>query len=1127
MITNCNLQSILNCSNAAPAVQKITIFEFGDIYDIEYDITLGSITDYKFRKLGITIQTNNLSSFSESLVRSNNLIWEQTLYTSISKLEYTKLNEVFKLSKKKFTIIFEDSNGLSWLLGYEYPSILSENTNQTGDATGSNHIELTFTSNNNRPVQQIKSYNPDCAASFQSTVLISSRFVLSYSYILAGSLLELQNSTSTNSLITTYEMRPEDWNTNPIQYQQDFLTLSSLLVNSNSYISELSFDSDNWETYMTIVSTDNSYPILSVDSAQSFAVLSTTLRVQTTVSNPNLPNLQIELSDSTGVVFDLPLGTTIPVQYITGTPEDFYIDITSLYSNQNESFIIRVGSSSTICSTLVFDYIYQSYNNCSLLSSYNLYNSYEYSIKVDKFTTESTYRKLKINIDGFVRYIQLSESEWTSDFNTLVANLSNVLDDNLNILSYTIVELPKSWILTFTYAQNNISPFIISYSDDSANITNTELNNYTIYTPINKTALNLNINSLSNSNLTVTNTASYITYQGIQSQLPTYIDSRLQLIDLQNFQSNTSTGNLTFNISDWEESDIIEVTAVNQDCPTSNINFKIDTCLDAAIPVQNSRIIDIILLPTASGSINLGNQLIYTKEGDHNIYTYTFPYSINYNNFSLLSDYLANNDMKILDWSYDGLTNSYYIRIICTDSNNTSLDYLTLSSASYSVSNYITRTKTNLISKQHPDIDLRYDYTDLINSNVITTGKVDDYNISYDNLSAGLPYTTVDSNSDDTVTITMHNASGNNSEIRTLNIYEYTGTNMNLLYSASIPSGSVYTINNISSLFNPAQATHIQLSTDTTANTYKLLSGNLATTTQSFAFGSHSIIASEGFLDNYSVYQITTSKSPVILTRYSLNCPNQDIDALNYIYLSQSSDDTINSALTVLTSTIKSIGIWDKLDIIYPFVGDTVDNSLYNLKDINKFKGVPYGSWALSQTDIWGTSNNSYIDTGYNLYSNVSQNSIFQLLRIRGNSYNLGGTDFGVINSVTGNGTYLSLRSTNANSLTTRLNSSINNTVAMPSSIIGIYYLNRTNASNYTYGYNSTTQTVTASSVPLNSANLYIGAVNSYNQSTGVSTPLNSSRRAISLYIAGESLTPSEITALINAINNYNTNTNR
>jgi len=97
----------------------------------------------------------------------------------------------------------------------------------------------------------------------------------------------------------------------------------------------------------------------------------------------------------------------------------------------------------------------------------------------------------------------------------------------------------------------------------------------------------------------------------------------------------------------------------------------------------------------------------------------------------------------------------------------------------------------------------------------------------------------------------------------------------------------------------------------------------------------------------------------MIATNRVLDIPNRD-SALAFIQAAGITDSTQKSAITTLVSGLKSNGIWDKMKVIYPFVGGTDVSHSYNLKDTT----VAQITWTSGVTHSSDGVQGKYGDTG-------------------------------------------------------------------------------------------------------------------------------------------------------------------
>ena len=97
----------------------------------------------------------------------------------------------------------------------------------------------------------------------------------------------------------------------------------------------------------------------------------------------------------------------------------------------------------------------------------------------------------------------------------------------------------------------------------------------------------------------------------------------------------------------------------------------------------------------------------------------------------------------------------------------------------------------------------------------------------------------------------------------------------------------------------------------------------------------------------------------MVATNRVLDIPNRD-PALAFIQTAGITDATQKSAITTLVSGLKSNGIWDKMKVIYPFIGGTDVSHSYNLKDTS----LAQITWTSGVTHSSDGVQGKYGDTG-------------------------------------------------------------------------------------------------------------------------------------------------------------------
>jgi hypothetical protein len=114
-----------------------------------------------------------------------------------------------------------------------------------------------------------------------------------------------------------------------------------------------------------------------------------------------------------------------------------------------------------------------------------------------------------------------------------------------------------------------------------------------------------------------------------------------------------------------------------------------------------------------------------------------------------------------------------------------------------------------------------------------------------------------------------------------------------------------------------------------------------------------------------------------IITPQSLGISLSGIQACQQFFTSASiNDDTQKYALYGLVADLQNYNIWDKMKVVYPFVGQPgVSTSFeFNLKDPGNYQLTFSGDWEFLDTGISGSGTNNQAQTGY-----IQDNFLFGL----------------------------------------------------------------------------------------------------------------------------------------------------
>lgn len=251
-----------------------------------------------------------------------------------------------------------------------------------------------------------------------------------------------------------------------------------------------------------------------------------------------------------------------------------------------------------------------------------------------------------------------------------------------------------------------------------------------------------------------------------------------------------------------------------------------------------------------------------------------------------------------------------------------------------------------------------------------------------------------------------------------------------------------------------------------------------------------------------------------------------DADYLSYINaveaLTGALTVTHKNALRKLIKQLKSHGLWDRLDIIRPYVGDVISQS-FNLKNPALYRGtyaasgVTFSTAGITFDGVFGFEN-----TNYNIPVGRLNNCMLVISVL--NETVAQGCVVGARNTATDNSS-CEIFPTNSNTLIVRVNSangrSVQNTYA-PGIYSACRYSPNGAGSSVCYKFGTPVLIDTFSGGPIASVTvpnvtLYVGARRT---NTGFSNPFAGT---VNFFMAGGAFTASEVTIAEQIINEFNT----
>jgi hypothetical protein len=97
---------------------------------------------------------------------------------------------------------------------------------------------------------------------------------------------------------------------------------------------------------------------------------------------------------------------------------------------------------------------------------------------------------------------------------------------------------------------------------------------------------------------------------------------------------------------------------------------------------------------------------------------------------------------------------------------------------------------------------------------------------------------------------------------------------------------------------------------------------------------------------------------PVVPKPYSI-----DENAYQWVQATNTTDTNTISAISTFISGLKSNGLWNKLQVIYPFVGATTGSQTVNLKEPGLYRLGLTGSFSASNAGLYPSSSTSFVDS--------------------------------------------------------------------------------------------------------------------------------------------------------------------
>lgn len=245
-----------------------------------------------------------------------------------------------------------------------------------------------------------------------------------------------------------------------------------------------------------------------------------------------------------------------------------------------------------------------------------------------------------------------------------------------------------------------------------------------------------------------------------------------------------------------------------------------------------------------------------------------------------------------------------------------------------------------------------------------------------------------------------------------------------------------------------------------------------------------------------------------------LSVPLYDSDVTAFLAAAGVSDPTIGAALDTLVATLKSDGIWTKLDAIYPFVGGTAAAHKFNLKnpaDTDAAFRITWNGTITHDADgITGDGSTGYGNTHFDPSVEIPSNEGSLGVYVQANGLLNGGE----IGSIVSGSVDFQIATNPNGSAYFGANGAQSSVTA---GAAGFHQVSRVDASNQLYKIAAGTANNYSSAFSAPAYSVYISALNNNG------SPSDYSSRTISFAYLGHSLSSSELTDLYDAVQAFQT----
>lgn len=682
-----NLIGVNSCGFNKPSISKIHVFIFGEIseYRHAYD-DLNFITKYTAENLPTTYRPNKKQSFYSGSQRSGKIaVLNHQLTLSFPKLEKDKRREFKALKGLDLTVIFEDANSKSWIMGKDYPCKFKSLTLSTGAKDGENDYTLVFESDEKEQLKEIETIDDSCFSSVTVTETRYSTMSFNNASVLSYSNFDFSADDRAYNYTMQPVLNPNFWTALPTLKLSDELRLLSMFEMGGTITNFAAiYDASNDIFTIQIESPDTSYGALIIDGVPSTSTnLAAQLGFKVALS-PNIANsnTSIELKDiNNNIIYSGDYNEALTgFSNISGKTNDSTVIISNLYPNQDINLVFSLGGLD--CSPFRYEYLHENtLSACSQSVDFEFYKGAKHKIFVPYISFSNAantglvspkFQDIKININGTFYELYQNVELWHSDLATFETDLKNKITES----GFDLIDL-NSMSFTDTGLGVEIDFFVIGINTDQTNPFFNASANGENMPPSSQIGWTQSRALQLKTSAPVGSVVTHLDEYGneINGDYLTSISSNLdfELLDLAE-TSNQSIDNIAFNYAfdsnlPYSETSEITTSSVSGTCITPTLQTQLKSCL-GGFDSKLTHAYVLAILDVSTGSSSSGNVFEFTINGSTTVIV--SPVSISQNEDSHYLTRLIDQikGLSLLAYKFDPVNMTYSFSFMVENSFN-------------------------------------------------------------------------------------------------------------------------------------------------------------------------------------------------------------------------------------------------------------------------------------------------------------------------------------------------------------------------------------------------------------------------------------------------------------------------